>query len=157
MGPIAIMVAFFLAISAAVRSIFAAGEFSDAGADAALDFLTGRAAPWAAARNTFLSLCTTAPTDTALGTEVTTSGYARQDVDWTAPTGDPSSTSNSGLVTFGPFTADPPNITHCALMDAVSGGTASNMLMWWALDVAKDPAINESLQFAIGALVMTLD
>lgn len=133
------------------------GEFSQAGANAALDALTGRASPWALPRTTYLALLSSAPTDTALGTELAVAGYARQAVTWTAPSGDPSSTENTATITFGPFTADPANVTHCALMDAVSGGTASNQIIWWALTVAKDAAIGESIAFAAGALVITLD
>jgi hypothetical protein len=89
-------------------------------------------------------------------TEVSTAGYARQAIAWTAPTGDPSSSNNSALITFGPFTADPPNITHCAVVSAASG-TAGDFIAWWALTTAKDPATNESLQFAIGSVVLTVD
>lgn len=133
------------------------GELSTVGANLALDIVTGRAS--IAARTTYLALLTAAPADgTTLGTmtEVATAGYARQSVAWTAPSGDPSSTSNSAQITFGPFTADPPNVTHCALVSAASG-TVGDFLMHWALDVAKDAATNESIQFAAGALVMTLD
>lgn len=135
-----------------------AGELSTVGANYALDIVTGRnAGP--GARTTYLALLSAAPTDAstlATMTELSTSGYARQSVAWTAPSGDPSSTQNSGTITFGPFTADPPNVTHCALVSA-SSGTTGDFLMWWSLTVAKDAAINESIQFAAGALVMTLD
>lgn len=133
------------------------GELSTVGANIGLDAATGRATQ--TARTTYLALLTAAPSDSttlASMTEVSTAGYARQSVTWAAPTGDPSSTSNSAVITFGPFTADPPNITHCALVSA-SSGTTGDFIMHWALTAAKDPATNESLQFAIGALVMTLD
>lgn len=133
------------------------GELSTVGANIALDAATGRVA--AAARATYLALLTAAPGDaTTLATmaELATAGYARQTVTWTAPTGDPSRSQNSAVITFGPFTADPPNVTHCALASAASG-TVGDFLMFWTLDVAKDAAINESIQFAAGALYMTLD
>jgi hypothetical protein len=134
------------------------GEFSSVGAGYALDIVTGRnAGP--GARTTYLVLLTAAPTDTttlATMSEVSTSGYARQSVAWTSPTGDPQATSNSALLTFGPFSADPPNVTHCALVSA-SSGTTGDFLMFWTLDAAKDAATNESIQFAIGALSMSLD
>lgn len=134
------------------------GEFSQVGANYALDIVTGRdAGP--GARTTYLALLTAAPSDTstlATMTEVAAAGYARQSVAWTAPTGDPSSTENSGTITFGPFTADPANVTHCALVSAASG-TTGDFLMHWALDTAKDAAINESIEFAAGALTMTND
>lgn len=134
------------------------GEFSSVGAGFALDATTGRAAG-PGARTTYLALLTAAPGDTttlATMSEVSTAGYARQAITWTAPTGDPQLTSNSALVTFGPFSADPPNVTHCALVSA-SSGTSGDFLMFWTLDTAKDAAINESIQFAIAALSMSLD
>lgn len=133
------------------------GEFSQRGAELALDAWAGRAA--ASARTTYLALLTTAPTDTTtLGTmaEVTTAGYARQAVTWGAPTGDPSVIANSAPVVFGPFTADPPNVTHVALVSAASG-TTGDFLGHWALDAAKDAATGESIQFNTGALTMSLD
>jgi hypothetical protein len=135
-----------------------AGEFSTVGANYALDIVTGRnAGP--GARTTYLALLTSAPTDaTTLATmaELSATGYSRQSVTWTAPSGDPSSTNNSGTITFGPFTSDPANVTHCALVSA-SSGTTGDFLMWWALDTAKDAASGESIQFAAAALVMTCD
>lgn len=134
-----------------------AGQLSTVGANIALDAATGRATQ--TARTTYLALLTAAPTDSttiAALSEITTAGYARQAVTWSAPTGDPSSSGNSGTITFGPFTADPPNVTHCALVSSASG-TAGDHIMYWTLDVAKDAAINESIEFAAGALTMTID
>lgn len=139
------------------------GEFSDVGSNYGLDVVTGRATnPFtAASRLTYLALLSAAPSDTstlATMTELSTAGYARQTVTWTAPalaTGVPS-TNNSTVLTFGPFTADPPNVTHCALCSAASG-TVGDFLIWWALDVAKDATTNESIQFNIGALTIALD
>lgn len=133
------------------------GELSTVGANIALDAATGRATQ--TARTTYLALLSAAPTDAstiASVTEIGVAGYARQPVSWTAPTGDPSRSQNSAVVTFGPFTADPPNVTHCALVSA-SSGTAGDFIMHWVLDVAKDAAINESISFAAGALSMTID
>ena len=133
-----------------------AGQPSTPGANKMLDALTGRATQ--TAQTTYLALCTTAPTDSALGTElVAGNGYARQAVTWTAPSGDPSSTENTALITFGPFTTDFGNVTHLMLMDVSTGGTASNMLAYWTADVAKDPANGDSITIAAGALTMTAD
>lgn len=133
------------------------GELSTVGANNALDAATGRVTQ--TARATYLALLSAAPTDAttlATMTEIATAGYARQTVTWTAPSGDPSRTQNSATITFGPFTADPPNVTHCALASAASG-TVGDFIMFWTLDVAKDAALNESIQFAAAALFMTLD
>lgn len=134
-----------------------AGELSTTGANIALDAATGRATQ--TARTTYLALLTAAPTDAstpATMTELSATGYARQAVTWSAPSGDPSSTSNSGTVTFGPFSTDPANVTHCALVSS-SSGTTGDLVMWWSLTAAKDAAIGESIQFAAAALAMTLD
>ena len=133
------------------------GEFSDVGAGVALDAVTLRAVP-AAAGTTYLALCSTAPTDGALGTELTTAGYARQALAWTIPAGDPRTTNVSTLETFGPFTGDPPSATHAMLMDVATGGTVANMRSHWALDTPKDAALNESIEFpATTGIVLNCD
>ena len=98
-------------------------------------------------------------TTMATMTELTTpasNGYSRQTVTWSAPTGDPSSTGNSGTITFGPFSADLGNVTHCALVSA-STGTAGDLIWYWTADTAKDPANGDSITIASGALTMTAD
>lgn len=136
-----------------------AGELSTVGAQYALDYVTGRALPYTATRTTYLALLTAAPGDAttlASMTEVSAGGYARQSVSWTAATSaSPSQTQNSATITFGPFSGAPGTITHCALVSA-SSGTTGDFLMYWTLNVSKTPAVNESLQFAAGALYMTL-
>lgn len=137
-----------------------AGEFSDVGSNIALDAITGRATQ--SSRTTYLALLSAAPTDTttlATMTEITTAGYGgRKSVTWGAPSlvsGVPTS-ANTNTLTFGPFSADPPNATHCALVSAASG-TTGDFIAWWALDVAKDAAINDTIEFAVGALTIAVD
>ena len=134
-----------------------AGELSTVGSNIGLDGATGRATQ--TARTTYLALLSAAPTDAstlATMTELTTAGYARQSVTWTAPSGDPAETHNSNIITFGPFTADPPNVTHCALVSAASG-TTGDFIAWWTLTVARDAATGDSIQYAATALSLTLD
>ncbi len=133
------------------------GEASTVGANNALDGMLGRVTQ--TARTVYIALLTAAPTDaTTLATmaELSATGYARQAYGPTAPTGDPSSTKNTAVLTFGPFTTDPANATHCACVSAVSG-TVGDFIFWWALDVAKDAAVGESIQFAANALVANAD
>lgn len=133
-----------------------AGEFSRAGAQRALDAVTGRAAP--ATYTAYIALCTAAPTDSTLGTEYAATGYARQIFTPTAPSAaDPPETHNSNLLTFGPFTAGTGSaITHAMLMDLSSGGTAlADMMAWWSLTTSRTPATNDSLQVAIAAGSLT--
>jgi len=138
-----------------------AGEFSDAGSFKALDAVTGRATVTTA--TTYLALLTAAPGDTttmAAMTEYAATGYARQTVTWSSPAVNGSSipeTSNTGTITFGPFTAGTgATITHAALVSVVSG-TAGSILAYWTLDTSRTPSTNDSLQFTTGNLKITCD
>ena len=133
------------------------GEATQQGASIALDAINGRATQ--TARNTYLALLTVAATDVntiAQLTEVVTSGYARQQVTWGAPSGDPTVAANSAVITFGPFTADPPNIGFLALVSSASG-TAGDLLYRWTADTARDGILGDSITIAAGALTMSLD
>jgi hypothetical protein len=133
------------------------GEATTFGANAALDAISGRATQ--TARNTYLALLTAAGTDAntiAQLTEVATSGYARQQVTWSAPTGDPSVTSNTAVLTFGPFTADPPSVGFLGLVSSASG-TSGDFIYRWTADTARDGILGDSITIAIGALSMSLD
>ena len=134
-----------------------AGEASGFGAGAALDAMTGRATQ--TARTTYLALLTAAPSDTttlATMTELSATGYSRQAVTWTAPSGDPATTSNSGAINFGPVSTDPANVTHAALVSAASG-TTGDFIYYWTLNTARDGIAGDSFQVANGALTMSLD
>ena len=127
------------------------GQPNTAGANKMLDALTGRATQ--TAQTTYLALCTTAPTDSAGGTELTaagTNGYSRQSVTWAAPSGDPSSTSNSNALTFGPFSSDLGNVTHAQLMDATTGG---NVLAYCSLPARDGRSIVRSARGRVGRIV----
>lgn len=112
-------------------------------------------------RDTYLALLSAAPGDgntVSTMTEISTAGYARQlllrGIGWTAASGQPASSSNSALITFGPFGAATPSIGWAALVSS-SSGTTGDFIMYWTLSVAKTAATGESLQVAIGALTMT--
>jgi hypothetical protein len=111
----------------------------------------------------YIALATALPTspDTAsladfAANELTTGGYSRQAVTWSSPSGDPSQISNSAAIEFGPFTADPPQVTHCFLCDT-STGTSGNVLAYWTLDTPRDASTNDYLRFAAGALTISVD
>lgn len=133
------------------------GQVSTVGSRIGLDAKTGRAAQ--AARTTYLALLTAAPTDaTTMATmaEVAApaaSGYNRQAVTWTDPAATEAS-SNSAALTFGPFTSDLAAVTHLALVSAATG-TAGDLIFYWTLDAARDPANGDSIVFPIGSVVMT--
>jgi hypothetical protein len=135
------------------------GQASTVGSKIGLDALSGRATQ--TARNTFLALLTTAPTDAStMGTmaEVTTpttNGYTRQQVTWTDPT-TTETTSNTGALTFGPFSSNLSPVTHCALVSAATG-TSGDFIFWWELTSPRDPENGDSISFATGALSMSLE
>jgi len=138
-----------------------AGQFSDAGSNRALDAVTGRATVSSA--TTYLALLTAAPGDTttlATMTEYGATGYSRQAVTWSSPALNGSNvpeSSNSGTVTFGPFTAGTgATITHAALVSAASGTTGS-ILAWWDLDNARTPSTNDSVEVTNGNLKLSVD
>lgn len=107
----------------------------------------------------FLALNTTAPGDNALGTEYGATGYARQNIPWTAPTAaDPPVLNNSTTLTWGPMTAGTGStISNCSLMDAPSGGAAANQYAYWTLTTSKTPGTNDSVQAAVSAISMQMN
>jgi hypothetical protein len=140
-----------------------AGQFSDTGSKRALDGVTGRAT--VTARTTYLALLTAAPSDaTTDGTisvsEYGATGYSRQSVSWTAPTLNGSSipeSQNSGIITFGPFSAGTgATVSYAALVSAASG-TTGDMLAWWSLDTSRTPAVNDSITVAANALKLSVE
>jgi hypothetical protein len=133
-----------------------AGEFSRLGKSRGLDACDGRVS--VSTYTPFIALNSTAPTDSTLGGEYTATGYARQSVAFSAPTAaDPPVTSNSGGLTFGPFTANTgATLSYASLMDGVSGGTAlANMYAWWTLTTPKTPANGDSATVAVGAITLS--
>jgi hypothetical protein len=100
----------------------------------------------------YLALFTSAPSDAGGGTEVSGGAYARQTVALDAAAGGAS--ANTSDVTFPQATADWGTVTHCALMDAVSGG---NMLMWTPLDAPKTVNNGDTFKVNSGDLDLTVD
>jgi hypothetical protein len=113
-----------------------------------------------AAGSVYLALLTAAPTDTNLTmaavTEYGATGYARQVIAFgSATAAEPSVISNSGTITFGPFTAGTGAVvTHAAVCDA-SSGTTANIIATVALTASKTPAVGDSLQAAAAAFTFS--
>jgi hypothetical protein len=97
-----------------------------------------------------VALCTTAPTDSAAGTEVTGGSYARQACGFTTATA--GTVSNTSDITFPTATADWGTVTHCELW--TPGGVRWG---WAALTASKLVQTNDIVKFLAGALVVTLD
>ena len=96
-----------------------------------------------------LALCTTAPTDSAAGTEVSGGSYARQNI--TLATVANGATSNSADITFTGMPAV--TVTHVEIWD--SAGTP---VRWWhgALAASKTVAAGDDFKIAAGDLDLTL-
>jgi hypothetical protein len=110
--------------------------------------------------NVYLALLTATPTDTNLTmaavTEYAATGYARQIIAFgSATAAEPSVISNSGTITFGPFTAGTGStVTHAAVCDAASG-TSANIIATVALTASRTPATGDSLQAAAAAFTFS--
>lgn len=109
----------------------------------------------------WIGLFSAAPTDAGGGTEATGGSYARvqvtqADASWAAPSGTPSSTSNSAAVTFPTSTATwGGTMTHFGIFDAASGG---NLIGWNSLTTPQSvAAAGITPSFAIGALTWSED
>ena len=129
------------------------GKFSDAGDNIAIKAVVG-ITPSA---NRFLALCSTAPADGALGTEIATpgtSGYTRQLVTFANPVDSSGAREcrNDSVISVGPFTADLAAVSHVMLMDHATAATAANMVAYATLETTRDPASGDLIQFAIGEL-----
>jgi len=116
-----------------------------------------------AASGMYMALSTAEPSgpDTASlaaygSVEVSTAGYERQAVTWDSPAGDPSEIANDVQMDFGPFEADPPEVTNCFLTDT-STGTSGNVLAYWELTTARDASDADTIYFAIGDLTISVD
>ena len=121
-----------------------------------LDHIMGKAAM--PMPTVFVALTTTAPTDTADGTEATYTGYARKSTaaaDWGSATAAiPSVSSNANTITFAQCTAGSSNVTHFELYTALTGGTR---LVWGALTQALAVSSGISPSFAPGQLFVSAD
>lgn len=114
-----------------------------------LDHMLGTGA-YTAPSNVFLSLWTSDPTDAGSGTELSGSGYARQDINFGASSGGVA--TSSGVVTFPTSTGSWGTITHIGIHDAASSG---NLLFHGALTASKAIGSGDVMQIANGAITIT--
>ena len=107
------------------------------------------------ARPYTMALYTVTPTETTPGTEVGGTGYSRQEISFGAATdsGDtPSKVTNNIVVTFGPATSDWGTVTGIAIFDKLG-----NMLVYGTLEAPQTVAIGNKVEFAVGAVEISLD
>ena len=101
----------------------------------------------------FVALFSSAPNDAGGGTEISGNGYSRQSVSWDAASGTGGTTANSGAVSFTASGSGFGTVTHIGIYDASSSG---NLLWHGAMDTAKSVAAGDVLQFAVGAIDLTI-
>lgn len=138
------------------------GQLTQWGANRAVQAGVGQAV--AASPGMYLALATALPASPDTATladfvtagEITTAGYSRQGVTWSTPGGDPSEVSNGAVVTYGPYTADPPEVTHCFLCDT-SIGTSGNVLAYWELTTPRDALTGDYQFFGVDDLAISVD
>lgn len=126
--------------------------------------LRGQTAPTTA--DIYIALFTTAPSDSAAGTEPSGNGYARAHVvsalsAWsgtqsagstTASSGSTGTTSNNSTITFPTPTAGWGTVTHFGVFDAATSG---NMLFHGALTISKTINQDDTVAFPAGSLSFT--
>lgn len=115
-----------------------------------LDHLIG-AATWTAPSSLYLALFTSDPGDDGSGTEVSGSGYARQEM---AMSRSGSVIDNDALESFAASGGNFGTVTHWGVFDAASGG---NLLFHGALDTSRTINDGETGEAAAGAITLTLD
>ena len=107
----------------------------------------------------FVSLHTSACSDSATGTEVTGGSYARVGVasgtgTWAAPSAGNGTTSNVNAINYATPTAGWGTVTHFALWDA---STAGNQLICQALTASKTINSGDTVSFPAGSLTVQID
>jgi hypothetical protein len=135
-----------------------AGKLSHVGSANAQDGALGRATQ--TARTVYLALLTAAPSQTStLGTmtEYGATGYSRQAIAFSAPTGTPRVSANSGVISYGPFTAGTGStITHWAVVSA-SSGTSGDFIAYGDFTSSRTPGTGDTASVAIGAVTVSID
>jgi hypothetical protein len=121
---------------------------SQAGAQAELNALV--------AGSPYLALLTADPTGLetiAALTECADSGYSRQAATFTsASAAYPSFISNSGLISFGPFTSGMALPSQWLALVSSASGTSGNLLNTWTLSAPEQVGATEFVNIPPGAL-----
>ena len=102
----------------------------------------------------YVALCTTDPTDSALGTEVTGGGYARQSVAFTISG---NNASNTSAIEFPEATANYGTVVAVMIMPASSGGSASDMIVHAQLTADKTISTGDIFRIPAGDLDITIE
>lgn len=108
----------------------------------------------------YLALCTTAPTDAAVGAEPVGNAYARVAITNNAtnfPAAASGQKKNGTVITFPEATGAWGTQTHFMVMNHANGVAASNIITWGALTIPRTIGSGETAQFAVNALTITAD
>lgn len=146
------------------------GNLTDTTDRAILNWITGTSlGGWTPPSTGYIALLTVDPSTTAAIptdpqlselTELTSAGYSRQPVTWTAstsPSNGLSQIQNSALITFGPFTGalgSGTPTTFGALVN-VASGTTGEVIATWSWDVPVSAAQNQAITIPIANLTLT--
>jgi hypothetical protein len=104
----------------------------------------------------YIALYTVTPTDSAAGTEVSGSSYARQNVaaaSWTLSGTSPTTANNNAAVNFPVVTSSAYTVVGCGLCTAVTAGT----LLRWQTITGVALNVGDNGQFAVNAIAFTED
>ena len=104
--------------------------------------------------NWFVALCTSDPTDSALGSEVSGGGYARQSVTFTVSG---NNASNTSAIEFPEATADYGTVQAVMIMPASTGGTASDMIVHAQLTADESISTGDIFRILAGDLDITIE
>lgn len=126
-------------------------SFSDYLEDAVLDHVFRNTA-LTSPTTVYVALYTATPSDAGGGTEVSGGSYARTAGTFGAASG--GAIANSSAVTFPQASGSWGTVTHFGIFDAQTDG---NLLAWAALDTGKAIGADDTAEFAIGDLEITLD
>ena len=103
----------------------------------------------------YVALCTSDPTDSALGTEVSGGGYGRQAVTFTVSG---NNASNSSAIEFPEATADYGSaVVAVMIMTTQTGGTAANMVAHAQLTTDKTISSGDIFRIPAGDLDINID
>jgi hypothetical protein len=98
----------------------------------------------------YLALFTAAPTDAGGGTECSYSGYARQSIAFSAPSG--GAIANSGTVTFPAAAGSTQTVVAIGIFDA---STSGNLLAWKTLASSIAYAVGDIPIVSAGGITIT--
>lgn len=114
-----------------------------------------RNTPYTSPAKVYIALYTADPTDEDTGTEVSGGGYARQEIEFSAPTqvAGKGTIENTEDIVFPIASGDWGNVTHVGVRDAATGG---NLLYFGPLENPRMILANDRARFHAGEFVLDL-